>query len=88
MRWLCLLLLGLAGCHADVERQYAYCAVTDVEKRPDALGGMWLATCSDGSFVNFSRMIKEGTGIYFTPYYENNDVVTRYGYIHSTESLP
>lgn len=88
MKWAVFLALILSGCRAAPERHYDYCAVTDVEKQPDAVGGHWIAHCSDGSFVVFSGMIKEGTGIFYTPYYENNDAVTRHGYIHYVESLP
>lgn len=89
MKWVLLTWLGLCGCQASFEsRHFDYCAVTDVEKQPDVLGGYWIAHCSDGRFIVFSRMIQEGTGLYFTPYYENNDAVTTHGYVQRTEILP
>lgn len=89
MKWALLFMsLGLGGCHADVERAYSYCAVGSVDKRPDALGGLWVATCTDGSFVVFSRIVHAGEGVFYSPYWEGNDTVTKYGYIHMTEPLP
>lgn len=51
------------------------------------VGPGYVAECSDGSVVVFSRVITEGEGIYYTPYWEGNDAVTIHGYIHKVELL-
>lgn len=86
MKWVLPFLFCLLGCKEDMSR-YEFCAVSDVEKKPDSEGGYWIATCSDDSFVIFTRMIKPGEGIYYSPYYENRDVVHVHGYIKKIEAL-
>lgn len=79
-------MICLFGCGAKKDESYSYCAVTHVEKKEVTGHSVWVAECSDDSVVAFNRVVKNGEGIYYTPYWENEDTVP-HGYIKKIEDL-
>ena len=84
---LILLLLCLFGCGAKSHESYSYCAVTHVEKKEAVGHSLWIAECAGDSVVIFNRVVKEGDGVYYTPYYEGDDAVHLHGYIKKIEDI-
>lgn len=78
----------LTGCKCGEvrTRDYSYCIVTDVQSRPNRNGARWVATCDDGSVVTFSRVVKIGDGVYYTPFIEDNDRAI-HGYIKDLDKI-
>lgn len=81
------LVFCLFGCGAKKQETYSYCAVTSVDQKQEVGHLIWIAHCSDGNVVIFPRVVKEGDGVYFTPYWEGDDAVQMRGYIKRIEDL-
>jgi hypothetical protein len=80
-------MLCLFGCATQKVTTYSYCLVDDVKK--DVIDDLsrWIVHCDGGGTVIFPRQVGIGEGVYFSPYYENEDPVTEYGYIKQIDEV-
>lgn len=78
----------LWGCAHEQVKAYSYCVVKRVdESKAGDQTYSWTAHCDDGSVVVFSRMIHAGEGVYYSPYFENDDTYTMRGYIQGIDKI-
>ena len=81
------MLLCLWGCTKEHVKSYSYCAVDQVETPNPRNKYVWIAHCSGSGAVVFHSEVKAGDGIYFSPYYEDDDAVTTHGYIEEIQKV-
>lgn len=77
----------LFGCNQATLRTYSYCVVDHVERQIVHDQSSWIAHCDGDGSVIFPQRVDSGDLVYFTPYYENDDAVTVYGYVHSIDKV-
>lgn len=77
--------LLLSSCATEPRRAYDYCVAEEVQRLVVSDKPVWTAHCRDGDSVSFFELVQDGDKIYFSSFWENDDAITRYGYIHSLQ---
>lgn len=86
-----LVLLVLAGCAAPRSslnlNSREHCTVAEVRQTHKGDKSMWTTECSEGVFIVFSKALKVGDQVEYSPFYVNNNFSVTYGYIHTKKRV-
>lgn len=73
--------MTLFGCNKNIRVAYSYCVADTVERQILHDQSTWVTRCDGGDYVTFHSRVDPGQTIYYTPYYEDNDLATVHGYV-------